>query len=251
MSSYNWHLFTARPLTDPQYSSLLQRARMQAQLSQRELALVVGLARPTVSRIETGHQRVRPETAQGLATAFGCPLDALFAPLAGKRKTTAGEAALPPLLPTPPPPATLTLLTLAAWKITAPTAAAGAYQKLQQRLSILGLLVRLMPPLREFWPQVSPALHLAPTPLPTPVDLWRWARRVPDDALDVFIERAPTTAVAQVIVQNTFPPPGGQAVKVLTALGVLVALLPDIHTVADPLAALTAPAPIRVAISAP
>jgi transcriptional regulator with XRE-family HTH domain len=54
----------------------LRRARRRADLTQRELAALTGVAQPTVARIERGHENPRVETIEKLLRACGWRLDA-------------------------------------------------------------------------------------------------------------------------------------------------------------------------------
>lgn len=208
MKNYNWHLFTPIPLSDPQYSSLLQRTRMQADLSQSELALLVGLARPSVSRIETCRRRVRPATAHNLAAAFGLSVKQLFAPIrsqsSNNRSRAQAAAPAPVLLPNPSADTTLALLTLLAYHNPPPTLA--------------GWLVQIAPGVQERWGQLAPVFSELGAEPPTPADLWLWARQVPTETLAVFLSRVPTAPASKLMaIQTTLPKPGQQAELVLTA----------------------------------
>lgn len=50
----------------------LKRLRLDAALSQRDLAIKSGLARSTISALERGAAEARPSTLRRLADALGC-----------------------------------------------------------------------------------------------------------------------------------------------------------------------------------
>lgn len=64
-------------------ATLLQEARRDAGLTQRELARLAGVAQPAISRIERGHLSPRLESLDRLLRACGRGIDLVVRPGAG------------------------------------------------------------------------------------------------------------------------------------------------------------------------
>ena len=58
----------------------LRRLRQQAVLSQQQLSQSSGVARDTVSKLETGQRKAYPKTIQSLAASLGVEPQELIAP---------------------------------------------------------------------------------------------------------------------------------------------------------------------------
>ena len=56
----------------------LRTLRLIAGFTQKELAVAAGLRRPTISALESGRQKPRPETARRIADALGYPAESIF-----------------------------------------------------------------------------------------------------------------------------------------------------------------------------
>ncbi|HEX6989630.1 MAG TPA: substrate-binding domain-containing protein [Bacillota bacterium] len=65
-------------MAGPALDTTLRSARIEAGLSQAELAAQAGISRQAVSAIETGRASPTIEVALRLARALGCPVDSLF-----------------------------------------------------------------------------------------------------------------------------------------------------------------------------
>lgn len=60
------------------HGTYLKKFRINKNMTQSELARIVGCQRVTISRIETGHQKPSIELAYSLANALGIPFEKLF-----------------------------------------------------------------------------------------------------------------------------------------------------------------------------
>jgi putative transcriptional regulator len=66
-------------MTGPPIGNNLRRLRFdQDEMSQAELARIVGVTRQTIVALETGRYAPSLELAMRLATVFGCSVDNLF-----------------------------------------------------------------------------------------------------------------------------------------------------------------------------
>lgn len=66
-------------MTVLQIGNNIRRCRFdQAQMTQAQLAQIVGVTRQTIVALETGRYAPSLELAMKLAAAFGCTVDALF-----------------------------------------------------------------------------------------------------------------------------------------------------------------------------
>ena len=75
---YRKHVDTIALEGQRKFGERLSELRHRSGLSQRELAELSGVGRVTIARIEAASQSPRLETAQRLAAAMGCPIQALM-----------------------------------------------------------------------------------------------------------------------------------------------------------------------------
>jgi len=209
----HWRLYLACPPAASNQrerpgKSRLQELRWQEQLSQAELAAVVGLARPTLAKIEERRHACRQDTAWRITAAFGLA-DALtlFAPkhrwspaLSSPPSSLPAEDS-PGATPAPSPPVhPRSLLGLVGQAVASTSAVATTAAPAAPSQIGLFLLVLAVRPESSFldicawgyrhWPEVAGLLGATPGLVPRPpVRVWRMLRELRLPPLQVAVQQ--------------------------------------------------------------